>query len=234
MTLKLSWLKQQKSVTSLDQDPGVSLLGSSDSMSLMKLLSKWELGLWSHLRVWWGGWGWWSPVGFERFGSSHHGPPMGRAQEIGRDGPQDGGYSLESDALLHHHFLHILFIRSKRPLSAHLRGEVMAQGWHKSHFGGFQSEGLCVHWPKTAPSISLHICPDLTPLFPLFPAFSSGVCRIQSKSHQLEPSKSDKNLTRSRILMESKILLSSMYFLQRGEKETFSGEVWQRATQFGK
>ena len=37
---KAQLIKKQKSVTSLDQDPGVSLLGSSDSMSLMKLLSK--------------------------------------------------------------------------------------------------------------------------------------------------------------------------------------------------
>lgn len=69
------------------------------------------------------------PWGAGRLGSSHHGPPMGRVQERGGDGPQDGGYSLESDALLHYHFFHILFIRSNDHVhSVHLRGEVMAQG----------------------------------------------------------------------------------------------------------
>ena len=51
--------------------------------------------------------------GAGRLGSSHHRPPMGRVQERGRDGPQGGVYSLGSDALLHYHFFHILFIRSK-------------------------------------------------------------------------------------------------------------------------
>ena len=102
--------------------------------------------------------------------------------------------------------------------------EVMAQGWHKSHFGGFQSQGLCVYWPKTAPSMSLHICPGLTPTFPLFPASSSSVCRVQSKSHQLEPNKSDRNLTRSRILWSQKYLSLSVRIFYKEGKGTLSVE----------
>lgn len=93
--------------------------------------------------------------------------------------------------------------------------------WHGDDiepFWRFPVTGLCVYWPKTAPSMSLHICPGLAPPFPLFPAVSSSVCRIQSKSHQLEPSNSDRNLMRSRILWSQKYFsLNVCIFYKEGK-----------------